>query len=64
MPLPCTVRAATQVWDSATNLSKSVSDQVDWDVVQSYPMAALERVSAMTGKTKETAQHTIQKKAE
>jgi len=63
MSLLCTARVATQTWDSATNLSKSVADQVDWDVVQSYPKAALERVSTMMGNTKETAQQKIQKKA-
>ncbi|EFQ90938.1 hypothetical protein CFE70_001092 [Pyrenophora teres f. teres 0-1] len=57
-------RAATQAWDSATRLSKSVADQVDWNAVQSYPKAALERVSTMMGNTKDTAQHKIQKKAE
>jgi hypothetical protein len=55
---------ATGVWDSATNLSKSVSDRVDWDTVQSYPKAALDRVSTMTGNSKEVARKTVQKKQE
>lgn len=56
----CAVRAATQVWDSAANLTKSVSDRLDWDTVQSYPKAALERVSTMAGKAKGTPQHDVQ----
>jgi hypothetical protein len=64
MRLICAVRTAAQVWESTTNLSKSVSDQVNWETVQSYPKAALERVSTMTGKTKDVAQRTVQQKAE
>jgi hypothetical protein len=45
---------ATGLRDSAANLSKNVN----WETVQSYPKAALERVSTMTGKSKATAQDT------
>lgn len=59
MHLLCTVRAASQVWDSATNLSKSVSN-----TAQGYSKGALERVSTMTGKPKETVRQTVEKKTE
>ncbi|KAF1832967.1 hypothetical protein BDW02DRAFT_570554 [Decorospora gaudefroyi] len=62
--LVCTVRVATGLRDSAANLSKSVSDNVNWDTIQSYPKAALGRVSTMTGKSKETTQRTVEKKTE
>jgi hypothetical protein len=52
MSLLCAVRVATGLRDSAANLSKNVN----WDTVQSYPKAALERVSTMTGKSKATVQ--------
>jgi hypothetical protein len=49
----CTVRVATGLRDSAASLSKNVN----WDTVQSYPKAALERVSTMTSKSKATVQN-------
>jgi hypothetical protein len=48
---------ATGLRDSAANLGKNVN----WDTVQSYPKAALERVSTMTGKSKATVQGTAGK---
>ncbi|KAF1942644.1 hypothetical protein EJ02DRAFT_345110 [Clathrospora elynae] len=55
------VRAATQVWDSAQNLSKNPNY---WDTVQGYSKGALDRVSTMTGKSRQTAEKTVQKKKE
>jgi hypothetical protein len=48
---------ATGLRDSAANLSKNVN----WDTVQSYPKAALERVSTMTSKSRATVQDTAGK---
>lgn len=62
MPLLCTVHAVTQARDSASNSTKNV--WLDWDTVQSYPKAALERVSAVTNKVQDTAQYHVPKKAE
>ncbi|EUC36611.1 hypothetical protein COCCADRAFT_33966 [Bipolaris zeicola 26-R-13] len=57
-----TVHAVTQARDSASNSTKNV--WLDWDTVQSYPKAALDRVSAVTNKTQDTAQYHVPKKAE
>ena len=64
MPSLCAVRAVTQIRDSAANLTKKVPDQLNWDVMQSYPKAALERVATMTGKTQAAVQQQVQEKAE
>ncbi|KAF2850776.1 hypothetical protein T440DRAFT_84995 [Plenodomus tracheiphilus IPT5] len=53
------VRAASQIWDSAQNLSKGAMERVDWDALQGYQKSALNRVSTMTGQGAEKVEQKV-----
>lgn len=60
MSLLCLVRTASQVWGSAKDVSKKVSERFYYEAIQAYLNALLECFQALVGTSKET----VQKKAE